>query len=337
MAGERAATMRGILFSILVYAVALAAVVFVAFKISPWPSALLIRRAFTKEADRISAGLEKHLPTNVAERLNERYAPDSRDAVLDVFFPSALQNSTALPTIVWVHGGAWISGTKDQIANYAKILAAKNFTVVSVGYSLAPRAKYPSPVRQVNAALGYLQVNAARLHIDPTRFFLAGDSGGAHIVAQVANAITVPSYASALGITPALERPRLRGTILFCGAYDTHHLNLDGPFGGFLRTVLWSYSGSRDFKNDPRFAGASVIDYVTKDFPPAFISAGNGDPLLSQSLAFADRLESLGVRNERLFFLANREPPLPHEYQFNLDDEAGRLALARVAAFASTH
>jgi hypothetical protein len=39
------------------------------------------------------------------------------------------------------------------------------------------------------------------------------------------------------------------------------------------------------------------------------------------------------VRLERLFFAGDHQPPLPHEYQFNLDNEAGRLALARSVAF----
>jgi len=53
---------------------------------------------------------------------------------------------------------------------------------------------------------------------------------------------------------------------------------------------------------------------------------------LPQSIALADRLASRGVRVERLFF-ADYKPSLPHEYQFNLDNEAGRLALERSVAF----
>jgi acetyl esterase len=40
-----------------------------------------------------------------------------------------------------------------------------------------------------------------------------------------------------------------------------------------------------------------------------------------------------GARVERLFFASDRQPPLPHEHQFNLDNEAGRLALDRSMAF----
>lgn len=315
-------------------ALALVMAAYVAFRVSPWPAALLIRHEFEAGAAKVSQALAKHLTANVSARLNVRYDEADPDARLDVFYPAQLDNTDrALPTVVWVHGGGWVSGSKDEIANYARVLAGKGFTVVGVDYSIAPGKTYPTPVRQVNTALGYLVTHAQRLHVDPTRLFLAGDSGGAHIAAQAANLTSVPAYAAELGIAPAVERSRLRGVVLFCGPYDTKSVNLEGPFGGFMRTVLWSYSGGRDFATNPRFATASVINYVTPEFPPAFISAGNADPLLPQSRAFAAALALHGVTVDLLFFPDNYSPALPHEYQFNLDTEAGQMALERTVGF----
>ena len=313
---------------------AIALAVTAAFQLSPWPAALLIRHAFEKDAAATSEALAKHVPAGIAEMLDVRYDPADGDAYLDVYFPaSADAAKKQLTTVVWVHGGGWVSGTKDQIGNYARILAGKGYTVVSVDYSIAPGAQYPTPLRQVNAALGHLAANAASLHIDQNRFVLAGDSGGAHIVAQVANLIAVPSYAAQIGIGPAIGRDQLIGMLLFCGAYDIRMADFDGPFGGFLRTVLWSYSGTRDFQTDPAFATASVLNYVTDAFPPSFISAGNADPLGPQSMALADALKAKGVRVDTLFFPSDHQPPLPHEYQFNLEGDDGKLALERAVAF----
>jgi len=318
-------------------AVVVASGTFIAFQVTPWPSALLIRYAFTKDAARVSQALERHVPAGGAARLNERYDPNDSDAYLDIFYPSKVEDSRPTPlTVVWVHGGGWVSGSKDQIANYARILAARGFTVVGVNYTTAPAASYPTPVRQINVALSYLAGNAARLHLDPSGFVLAGDSAGAQIAAQVANIVVVPSYAQAMGIAPSLEPPQLVGVVLYCGAYTLRGINLDGRFGGFLKTVLWSYSGSKNFMTEQRFATASVVDYVTAQFPPTYISDGNADPLLPQSVAFADALASRGVRVERLFFPHDYKPPLLHEYQFDLDTEAGRLALERSTHFLSS-
>jgi acetyl esterase/lipase len=97
--------------------------------------------------------------------------------------------------------------------------------------------------------------------------------------------------------------------------------------------VLWSYSGTKDFLANEPFKLAWAIPHATPNFPPAFISAGNGDPLLPHSLALADALEAKGVRVERLFFPNDYAPSLPHVYQFNLDTEAGKLALDRSVGF----
>ena len=79
------------------------------------------------------------------------------DAVLDVHYPSEVANTDRkLPTIIWVHGGGFTSGSKDGVAHYLTILAAKNYTVVGVNYSLAPGKIYPTPIVQVNAALTFL-------------------------------------------------------------------------------------------------------------------------------------------------------------------------------------
>ena len=44
------------------------------------------------------------------------------------------------------HGGGWLCRQQGAVADYARILAARGFTVVAVGYALAPGAIYPTPV-----------------------------------------------------------------------------------------------------------------------------------------------------------------------------------------------
>ena len=72
--------------------------------------------------------------------------------------------------------------------------------------------------------------------------------------------------------------------------------------------------------------------FVTAEFPPAFISAGNGDPLLPHSRALAEALGRRGVEVDALFF-PEPQARVPHEYQFNLDTDAGREALERAVKF----
>jgi acetyl esterase/lipase len=185
----------------------------------------------------------------------------------------------------------------------------------------------------VNAALGFLTRHYADFKIDPANIVLAGDSAGAHMAGQVALITTDPAYATAIGISPKLKPGQISGMLLLSGAFDPTSVNFEGNYGWFLKAVLWAYSGAKNFREDERFQLMSVTRHVTKDFPPSFISTGNGDPLAPQAVALVQKLEQLGVRVDSLFFPSERKPPLRHEYQFNLDDPAGREALNRMLAF----
>lgn len=322
---------RRFLVRALVGVAVLGALVFALSRVTPWPSALLIRAAFTMGGRAMSRALEPHVPANVVERLDERYDAADGDAFLDVFLP-APGTPRVSPTVVWIHGGAYIAGDKDEIANYMRVLAGRGVPVVSVEYSLAPGARYPKPLRQVNTALGFLAANATRLDLDVSPLVLAGDSAGAHLAAQLAVITTSPQYAAQVGVEPSLASDKLAGLVLFCGPYDLALMSFEGPAGWFLDTVVWSYLGGHG-ADAPRGDEFSVLRHVTAAFPPLFISAGNGDPLERHSHALAERARALGVQIDRLFFDADHEPALPHEYQFDLDSEAGREALERALAF----
>lgn len=299
------------------------------FRLSPWPSALRVRRAFDRDGIRVNEGLARHVPPGVMRLQDEQYDLSDDHARLDVYFPESVRAERGLPTIVWVHGGGWIAGNKDQIENYARILAAHSYTVITVNYALAPGKKYPTPVRQLARALAHVQTHAARLRVDASRLFLAGDSAGAQIAAQMAHLWGAPDYAAALDVLPPKARSSLLGTLLFCGRYDAKR----APFGALVTTMLWSYSGTKNYGSDPRFATFSIVDFVTRDFPPTFITSGNGDSLTPHSVALAEALRRADVPVETLFFPSDHSPALPHEFQFNLDSDAGQLALAQALSF----
>jgi acetyl esterase/lipase len=320
---------RFLLWSAAVF-IGLVAVVALAFIFTPWPRVAIVTYLFSRGDRASAAALRKHVPPGIVTRRNLAYG-GGPDEVFDLYYREG--TSSPGPAIVWVHGGGFVAGSKEGVANYMKILAAHGYTVVAVEYSKGYGTTYPKPVEQVNAALAFLVRNAADLNIDPATIILAGDSAGAQISCQVALIIADPAYAEAIGIPPHLKIDQLKAMILVSGVYDFSALNAEGYFGWFGKAVLWAYSGVKNFREDEQLRMTSIPKYVTKRFPPTFISSGNGDPLAPQAVTLAHKLRQLGVRVEALFFPADREPALPHEYQFNLDDPAGRKALDRMLAF----
>lgn len=322
-------------------ALALVAVVAAAFTLSPWPGALLIRRAFDKGGHATNLALADRVPAEVVSQLDLVYDPTDPRGLMDVHRPrhtGAL--AEPLPTVVWVHGGGWVSGGKDQVANYLRILAAEGFVVVAVNYSLAPGARYPRPVHQVLTALAHLVAHSDELDLDTSRLVLAGDSAGSQIAAQVANAVVDPDYAGALGVRPALTPAALRAAVLHCGAYDLDLREAGSRAGAwFVESVLWAYTGRRSTRSDPVLELASVRRHASPAFPPTYLSGGDADPLTPQGLAFAARLGELGVELVADFPEPDpeHEGELGHEFQFDLTTDAGRSTHARSVAFLRAH
>ncbi|RYD90251.1 MAG: alpha/beta hydrolase [Sphingomonadales bacterium] len=300
--------------------------------VTPWPGIVLIRLAFDAGAAVASAKLEKHLPTGIVVRNDIRYDRADPDALLDLYRPAKLDPEA--PTVVWVHGGGFVSGDRGYVADYLKILAGRGFVVANVDYSVAPGSIYPTPVRQVGRALAFLDRNGDRLGLNRSAFVIAGDSAGAQIAAQTANLVTSPAYARLVGIAAPIAPEKLKGVLLYCGVYDiTRSEHARGALAWFARTVTWAYSGHRDGRNAPGFEHMSVAHHLTARFPPTFISAGDADPLKPQSVLMAGALRRAGIPVEAVFHPPLRRTGLRHEYQFNLDSPDGRATLDRSVAW----
>ena len=170
--------MKNILKKILITAAVLIIAVIAFFKLSPYPGVWIVRYNFNKDAAETNDKLESIVPPDIHAIKDIRYDTEDDDAYLDVYFPSdRTYEKNRLPLIVWTHGGGLISGSKDQLGNYCKILASKEYSVVSIDYTVAPEAKYPTPVKQLNKALSFISLNPDLLKADTSLIILAGDSG----------------------------------------------------------------------------------------------------------------------------------------------------------------
>jgi acetyl esterase/lipase len=314
-------------------------VVLLAFRLSPWPGAMVIRLVFNRGGHKTLIGLQQSIPAQPVTVLkDQQYRKSNGKEALDVYIPnSAVQTHATLPVVIWTHGGAWLSGDKKDSAPYYNLLANQGFVVVSLNYSLAPGGTYPVQLHQLNDAYAYIQANAARFHADTRKIVFAGDSAGAQLSSQMAAVITDPTYAKEVGVRPTLKPSQLAGVVLFCGIYKLEGLTQPDPtlpkivsWGSDVS--VWAYLGTRD-KTDSLVRQASTYYHVTKDFPATFISGGNGDSLTNaQSVPLASELASLGVPVTKLFYPQNHTPSLPHEYQFTFNND-GKKAFTEVTQF----
>src|SRR5688572_11733472 len=80
---------------------------------------------------------------------------DGRKLLLDLYMPS-----TPNPyLIVWVHGGAWHSGTKESPP---ESFVVSGYALASIDYRLSVEAKFPAQLHDIKAAIRYLRANASK-------------------------------------------------------------------------------------------------------------------------------------------------------------------------------
>ncbi|MFN3651134.1 MAG: alpha/beta hydrolase fold domain-containing protein [Armatimonadota bacterium] len=99
---------------------------------------------------------------------------------LDLHLP---KGAARPPLIVWVHGGAWRSGSRKQMPLGG--LVERGYAVASVDYRLSPVARFPAQVHDLKAAIRYLRARQGELGIDASRIAIAGNSAGGHLAALV--------------------------------------------------------------------------------------------------------------------------------------------------------
>lgn len=109
------------------------------------------------------------------------------DALQQLDYWPAQSGNKRAPLVLFVHGGGWKRGSKDNASGPWKAphYTQAGYAYASINYRLVPAATVEQQAADVAASLRYLIDNAARLGFDPTRIVIMGHSAGAHLVALV--------------------------------------------------------------------------------------------------------------------------------------------------------
>lgn len=247
------------------------------------------------------------LPDGVTEYRDIAYGSHGRDSLLDVYLPEG--TAAPLPTMVNIHGGGYVYGSKEIYRRYGMDMAKRGFAFVNFNYRLAPKWKFPTPLFDTNAVMEWIVRNAERYHLDPDRIILVGDSAGAQLASQYAVIQTNPRYASLFAMKSAKIHIRALG--LNCGMYDMVAQASALPRKG----LALDYLGKKLPADDPRFR---VLENITETYPPAFITTSCHDFLRVHAQPMYQFLTEKGIPCRWKCYGTEEDETVGHVFHVNI-------------------
>ena len=246
------------------------------------------------------------LPEGITECRNISYGPYGQWSQLDVYTPVGTKDP--LPTIVSIHGGGYVYGTKEIYRRYGMDMARRGFAFVNFNYRLAPKWKFPTPLHDTNSVMAWICKNALRYHLDPKRIILVGDSAGAQLASQYAAIATNPDYAAHFDMkVPPI---RIRALGLNCGLYDILARAGKKPTG-----IAKDYLGAKVDHSDPRL---QVLDAIGPGYPPAFITTACHDFLRSNAQPMCQLLLDKGLTAQWKCYGRESDETVAHVFHVNI-------------------
>lgn len=185
-----------------------------------------------------------------------RYGAGPR-RTLDVYAPADAR--ARLPVIMFIYGGSWRHGDKDDYSFAAAALASRGFVVAIPDYRLVPEVRFPGFLEDCASALGWIQDNGAALGCDIARIVLAGHSAGAYNAVMLALDRT---YLDAAGVPPNA----IRGAVGLAGPYDFLPFDVDATRNAFGQA--------------PEPSTTQPIHYARADGPPLLLLWGEADDVV---------------------------------------------------------
>lgn len=195
-----------------------------------------------------------------------------KSLALDLYLPAGRASP---PLLVYVHGGAWSSGTKAQ---YPAVLVERGFALASVDFRPSTEARFPANVHDIKAAIRFLRAQAGDYGYRAERIAIVGTSSGGHLAALVG----VTNGHEALEGVQGEHRDQtsaVQAVVSYFGASNlTTILSQSTPAGLKVRVPALQRLLGGEPDSVPDLARlASPVFHVDRTDPPALLLHGDQD------------------------------------------------------------
>jgi acetyl esterase/lipase len=192
---------------------------------------------------------------------------------LDVHLPLRKPRT---PLIIWVHGGAWRAGSREEMP-LGKLVEA-GYAVACADYRLSTQAKFPAQVHDLKAAVRFLRGQDGPWGEAARKIVMAGDSAGAHLAALVGVSNGHAELEGEIGNHPG-QSSVVQGIVSVCGGANlTTILHQSTPHGLKVRVPALELLLGGQPENLPTLARlASPVFHVDASDPPLLLLHGDQD------------------------------------------------------------
>jgi acetyl esterase/lipase len=229
------------------------------------------------------------------------------DLKLDLYLPMDATESRPVPLMIYIHGGGWWNGNKEQSVISLLPWIEMGYAVANVEYRLGGAAGAPAAVEDCRCALRWLRNHAKEYRLDPARIVLSGHSAGGHLALMTGLVPTsagldlscVDRAEGGIGEHTMADIP-VAAIINWFGITDVKDL-LSGP-NAKTYAVRWIGSNPSTADREALASRLSPLTYVRANQPPVFTIHGDDDPTVpyTQGTRLRDALTRAGVPNEMI-------------------------------------
>ncbi|TWT61416.1 alpha/beta hydrolase [Rubinisphaera italica] len=230
---------------------------------------------------------------------NVAYDDQDKSQVLDVY---QTKSEKPAPVMVYIHGGGWRGGSKNQIPGWLRQGFEKGlFSVVAVEYRFTNVDPHPAQVNDCVRAIQFIRHNAGKWNLDPQRIGVTGGSAGGHLTLWVALHDDAAEPKSEDPVEQ--ESSRVNCAISFAGPTDWSLLSeIEHKHPAYRQLLGYEPRTSADEMKQDAKDDVSPISFVSDDDPPVMQVHGDHDDIvpIEHAKKMDQKLQEAGVKSELL-------------------------------------